>query len=85
MNPKDTLLAALEEIQRHEEEVEEGALDACIVIYSVQGYDGDYRLGWALSDGPYYAHIGMLGEAQEGIRESSGEWVSIEDDDDEDD
>lgn len=82
MNPKETLLAALEELERHEEEID-GSVHAVCVAFAVQNEGGEFRVGWAMSDAPYYAVVGLLGEVQAGISESAGEWVG-EDADEED-
>lgn len=81
-NLKQVLLAALEEVERHEGDIE-GELRAVVVAYSVENDEGLFRIGWANSDSPYYALVGLLGEVAEGIASSAGEWVK-EDTDEED-
>lgn len=84
MNPKETLLAALEEVERHEDDIE-GEIKLLCVAFAVENADKEFRVGWVYSDSPYYAAVGLLGEVQGCISEAAGEWVGDGESDDEED
>lgn len=83
MATKETLLAALEEVQKHEEETGGELRDVCIA-FSVQNDSGDCRVAWVSSNSPYYAILGLLSEVEAGIAEGAGDWVGDTEDDEED-